>query len=372
MAHAERPDIDLESNSDWQRPIPLELPSVEGWKSKPIAESGEPLVPLGPFSGNEHARILTDSLYAGERENSPYPAQELDGSLLGVYVRRGVAERLELAERRLPSGLHLVVWDGYRTLELQQSLYEYYRGNLAGQHPDWDGDALDEETQRYVSLPSNDPEKPSPHNTGGSVDVDIISVPEMVEQRINEIDVAVANFGEDTSRWPEVYRLASERTALLAKHSTPLEFGADRDHGGPMSALNHFELLAQERPLTDAESEARHNRRLLYNAMRHAGFEPFQSEYWHYNARESQMGAMTAGLSVAEYGAATFSTDCEGYEGTRRGHLTGTTKLSEGRAPISKVEGSHLRAVRAGVLTSGHPRETTLPVAEKIAPPKAA
>lgn len=90
------------------RPIG-ELGSVDGWKQLPISECGERLVPLGAFSN--YPQIATDSIYAGERNSSPYPCEQLRSSMLAVFVREGVAERLAKATELLPSGHMLLVWD---------------------------------------------------------------------------------------------------------------------------------------------------------------------------------------------------------------------------------------------------------------------
>src|SRR3989344_3227555 len=152
-----------EKKSFIERPIPLDLPEVAGWKEIPIKECGEPLVPLGSFS--ENREIFTNSIYFGERFDSPYIPAPPKGSLVTMFVRRNVAEQLKKAQKLLPTGMYFVVFDAYRTLEVQQSLFDGYFRPLKDLHSDWNNDQLLEETQKYVSLPSKDPAKPSPHNT---------------------------------------------------------------------------------------------------------------------------------------------------------------------------------------------------------------
>ena len=99
---------------DWKyRPIP-DVPSVAGWKEKPIKECGEPLVPLGIFG--EYSDIATVGMYAAEANISPYVGEPIKGSLLTMFVRDGVAKRLRTGEKKLPYGMHLVVQDPYRTI----------------------------------------------------------------------------------------------------------------------------------------------------------------------------------------------------------------------------------------------------------------
>src|SRR3989338_8281063 len=212
-------------------PIPLELPSVTGWKEIHIRESGEPLIPLGLFSEyhtiftdaiyfgertdspyennlagslltmfvwesgepliplglfSEYHTIFTDAIYFGERTDSPYE-NNLAGSLLTMFVRESVAKQLQEAQQLLPSGMYLIVFDAYRTLEVQQSLFDQYYKELKKQNPGWSEKQLLAETQKYVSIPSEDPTRPSPHNTGGSVDTAIFELPEKIDKKEKEI-----------------------------------------------------------------------------------------------------------------------------------------------------------------------------------------
>lgn len=101
-----------------QKPIPLVVPSTDGWKEIPIIENGEKLVPLGLFSENDE--IFTSSVYAGEKSDSPYADNPLKGGLVTVFVREGVAQSL------LPVGINLVVVDTYRPLDIQQAAFDFY------------------------------------------------------------------------------------------------------------------------------------------------------------------------------------------------------------------------------------------------------
>jgi len=112
---------------DLTRPIP-ELRSVEGWKHVPIAECGEVLIPLGPNTA--HRRIVTDSIYVGERASSPYRRGQLDGALLTVFARAEVSHRLSRAASFLPPEHVLIVWDAYRPLSVQGALFDYYADQL--------------------------------------------------------------------------------------------------------------------------------------------------------------------------------------------------------------------------------------------------
>ena len=45
---------------------------------------------------------------------------------------------------------------------------------LKDQYPTWTNNQLNEEAQRYVSIPSADLTRPSPHATGGAVDLSVL------------------------------------------------------------------------------------------------------------------------------------------------------------------------------------------------------
>jgi len=306
-------------------PIPEPAP-LAGWKELPIVEtdrSHEPLVPVGMFS--EHRKILSSSVYAGEHHNSPY-AGGLEGSNVAAFMREGVANRLEKAVDLLPYGHHLMVMDAYRTLEVQGALYAQYENGLKKQHPDWTEEELSTETQKYVSVPSYDKTRPSPHNTGASVDVVIVKVDDEIQHELDAIDARLETLKPED--WQEEYLLEMRRSSLLRRNGTMLPFGTRFDYGGDEAALRHYE--EKEGLLTSEEQEAADNRRLLYSVMTKAGFAPYADEWWHYNDPASQMGAKVSGLPYAEYGAIEMSEENTEHETMRSLHHLNTLQLANG------------------------------------------
>ncbi len=240
-------------------PIPKLAGIVSGWRNVPLHAVGEPLAAIGHATAYED--IMTSAVYAGEHLHSPYRGDNvIDAAHVTVYVRESVAHRLHQAQALLPAGMRLIVFDGYRSVEVQRALYDQFLHELRALRPTWSEQQLVDETERYVSLPSSDPSCPSPHSTGGAIDVAII------------------------------------------RDNTMIEFGTPFDHGSERSALRYFEDDAHV--LTDTDREARNNRRLLYRVMHEAGFEGFEHEWWHYNAPETQMGAQAAGRPSASFGSA--------------------------------------------------------------------
>ncbi len=316
-------------------PIPLEVPSVAGWKEVPLEPTdSDDLVPLGLFAP-EFGDIHTSSTYYGERDDSPYRFDELSGTNTAIFVRRGVAERMVQAQSLLPENLRLVVYDAYRPLEVQQALYDKYIGGLKALHPDWTAEQLATETQKFVSIPSTDSTKPSPHNTGGSIDLAIAKVSDWTAEGFKQMGTETpdkragqelwsliqngkATLGfpyehgtalpENVAKWVAV-QLEREHGVFRDKTTAMLDFGTPFDYGTPDGKAdpNYFERLEQERPLAIDEITARDNRRILYNVMAQVDMQPLDSEWWHYNSPESQMGAKAAGLTVATYGAIALS-----------------------------------------------------------------
>lgn len=318
-------------NKHSETPIPLNAGIVDGWKSIEIESSAEHLVPVGAYS-TEASAILTSSVYYGEHDSSPYTGKNrLEGSLLAIFVREGVAKRLLQAQRLLPEGYHLLVFDAYRPLQVQSSLFRFYHDQLRRQRPNMSRDALSAETQKYVSVPSSDPTRPSPHNTGGAVDLTIVKLPRAQSAILRRIDDQLAYEHIGTS---DRTFLEAQKSAIVRRYATMLNFGTPFDHGGERAAIAYFEAqLANGAPLSPQEIKACNNRRLLYGVMTQVGMQAYGPEWWHYNAPESQMGAMVAGLPKATYGAAIFDAKNAAHEKLRRNVRHTAIRLRSGNDP---------------------------------------
>jgi D-alanyl-D-alanine dipeptidase len=292
-------------NNNLYPEIPLDAGQVTGWKNIPIIEDDhpDPLVPLGPFS--KEANILTtSSIYFGEHSNSPYAKKinSLEGSLLTLFARRSVAHRLLIAENLLPTDYHLIVFDAYRPYKVQESLYDFYKQKLREKYPKLPGRQLDSITQKYVSLPSTDAARPSPHNTGGAIDAAIIKLDPLHEEELRQVRLQLASAKLTTTKRAD---LETRLSTIVRHNGKMLNFGTAFDHGGEKSALTYYESrLAAGETLTNNDLQACNNRRLLFEVMTQTGLQAYFAEWWHFNAPESQMGAATASLQQATMGAA--------------------------------------------------------------------
>ena len=155
-----------------------------------------------------------------------------------LYVRRGVAERLELAMTYLPYGFTFKVYDAWRPIKVQKSLYNAYVKQLM-KTKKYTKEEAHEEAKIFVSVPTLDELYPAVHSTGGAIDL----------------------------------------TLAEKKSKIELNMGCEFDSFDKKSYSAYFESA------TDVEACT--NRRLLYNAMISAGFTNLPSEFWHYDYGDS-------------------------------------------------------------------------------------
>lgn len=371
LNNSERSEIDQDSYSA----IPLNAGQVKDWKHVPFRESihTDPLVPLGSLS-QEAPTVATSSLYFGEHNNSPYADQEnrIEGSLLTLFVRRSVARRLSAAEQLLPFGYHLLVFDAYRPRRVQDSLHTFYKQKLEEKYPHLSDEELGVYAQNYVSLPSSDPSRPAPHSTGGAVDLGIVAIEDYTqEEELLRIRSCLAHTDIDIATR---IGLEMRSSAIMRRHAKLLHFGTALDHGGEASALTHYESrLAAGEALTDEELTACISRRLLFDTMTRVGLQSYFAEWWHFNAPESQMGAVTAGLDHATFRAIPLDQNNVSHESKRIKLHEEITELQEKmrdalRMVIAKT------AIQAEIISTlfetGDPRTVNNWPAEIIAPPE--
>ncbi len=218
-------------------------PQWEAIAAIPIADDG---TALHAFS------LATPTL----RVQPIYHALGVPGAVPECWAREAVYRRLLKVARNLPDGLGLVVLDAWRPYVVQRHLYDTLLGMVEARYADLDEADLRAMTRAFVSPPSDRPECPSPHLTGGAVDV-----------------------------------------ALCDADGILLEMGSAFDEARPASHTVHFEHHAH-----DAVTRTyRDRRRILYHAMVDAGFANLPSEWWHYSYGD-QMWAWYRGESRALFG----------------------------------------------------------------------
>ncbi|MEZ6011361.1 MAG: M15 family metallopeptidase [Hyphomonas sp.] len=248
-----------------QRAIPDQRPVLEkkiGYRQYPLdvddPRNNEPLVPISEFG-------IPGTNYYGSSLNPPY-YERIGGSIDTVYVRRGVGQTLAgINERLAPVGLELYLFDGWRPTEVQSYFHNIWMPNeLRRRNPDWDAGRIEAEVSEYWAAPTVDPRSPSPHATGGAVDLRL--------------------------QW---------------KSGEPLWFGSLFDDVSELAHVDFFEkkLAKPGRGLAFSDEEARANRRLLYWLMTEHGFAHNPTEWWHFGLGELMWAKLT-GAPGAYYGLA--------------------------------------------------------------------
>ena len=166
-----------------------------------------------------------------------------------AHVRAGLAARLRRAASELPGGVHLLFIEGYRPPELQRRYFDSYRRSLREASPGSDEERLWMLTSRYVSPPEI-----APHSAGAAIDL-----------------------------------------TLCADDGTELDLGT------PVNATPEESVGACYTHYPSVRGEARHNRTVLAEALRAAGFVNYPTEWWHWSYGD-RYWAMTTGASSAIYG----------------------------------------------------------------------
>ncbi len=194
-----------------------------------------------------HYGLAGESYYAKtDGENAPY-FSAIQGALPALWVRKGVAERLVRARNLLATqGLELFLVDGFRPLDCQKGIWDFFWNKIKAETNLNAPDALRKEVSRYVSDPDlfdeNDPLTWPTHITGGSVDV----------------------------------LLRSKATGQL------VDMGAGFDEMSPVSHTAFFEERLAAKEICHRDPRLM-NRRALYSAMAAVGFTNYANEYWHFD-----------------------------------------------------------------------------------------
>jgi D-alanyl-D-alanine dipeptidase len=215
------------------KPISIAEP-VTDLRRIPIREVGDPLVNFLEFCPG---LLQAVPRYEYRRE---------------TLVRRGVAERLNVAIAALPEGYRLAIIEGWRPPYIQRRMHATAWYRFREMHPDWSDTRL----LRFVNAlcaPMN-PRVPPPHTTGAAIDVEL-----------HAPDGTVCD--------------------LMAPH-------ARRE-------FRYFKFAPE-----GLNEDASRNRAILKNALAAGGITNYPSEYWHYSYGD-QGWAYRGGHEAAIYGPIT-------------------------------------------------------------------
>lgn len=226
--------------------------SIAGWKEVPLSETVQNLILLNTLDSK---RIAV---------SSEYVQKGLFNATNELFLRESAARRLAEAATLLQSlkdtSYQLLVTDAYRPLYIQSALFDEECLRVKRNQPGWSRDQIETEAQRYVSIPSSDPTKPSPHSTGGALDLTIIQGG--VRIKMAPVDYCDNSFEYSERERSDYYENATDPEGVIF----------------------------------------RDNRRLLYTVMTEGGFTNYPEEWWHYDFGD-QFWAKISG-NTAIYSAA--------------------------------------------------------------------
>lgn len=228
------------------------------WKKLTIKDNGEKLVSLKNYI-NKGSRIVLDPRYFKDGHK---------GAFNDIFAREQICSKLDKVANMLPQGYKLIVWDSFRPVSVQESLFNMVFEDFRKDNETW-GNYNDEKLKKFIatnccSLPSINPLCPAPHNTGGAVDLSII------DNNGNLIEMGT-NFDEFKDCVPTRY---------------------------------YEEKVEKGEKLTEEEKIILNNRRLLYHIMIDVGFENFTEEWWHYDFGDQFWASYNGEHAI--YGAATL------------------------------------------------------------------
>lgn len=167
------------------------------------------------------------------------PSPEIPHNTDYTKLRKTVYVRLMQAQTFLPKGLHFCLYEGYRSLELQEVLFDNRFTKVKKLHSDWGQDELFNETTRLVSpiINQDGSKNIPPHSTGGAIDVYLIN------DKGESVDMGIH----------------------------PKDWMLDND--GSISIPTSHSISA----------EAKKNRKIMSEALLKAGFVNLSTEYWHWS-----------------------------------------------------------------------------------------
>ncbi|MET8825594.1 M15 family metallopeptidase [Streptomyces sp. NPDC004610] len=198
-----------------------------------VADTGEPLIDV-----RTSAALRVD-------------ARKADGDGSYARVRADVLRRLLLAQGALPSGVHLLLVEGFRPPALQRRYFDAYSATLRATHPEAGPARIRELASAYISPP-----EVAPHVSGGAVDLTLCTA-----------DGIELPLGTEVNATPE------ESEGRCRTEAPGLDAGA------------------------------RANRAVLGRAMTSAGFVNYPTEWWHWSYGDRYWALMTA-APAARYGPA--------------------------------------------------------------------
>jgi D-alanyl-D-alanine dipeptidase len=167
------------------------------------------------------------------------PSPEIPNNSDYTKMRQSVYEKLVQAQGMLPDGLKFRVYEGLRSIALQEQLFSNRYALIKTEHPDWTHEQIFHETSRLVSPIVNldGSKNVPPHSTGGAIDIYLINA-----------QGEIIDMGIKTEDW------------ML-------------DIDGSISVTNSNKISL----------EAQSNRAIMSDVLSKVGFVNYGNEYWHWS-----------------------------------------------------------------------------------------
>jgi D-alanyl-D-alanine dipeptidase len=208
--------------------------------------------------------------------------EAVSGAPTNLYLRKSVTETLAKINASLQNPIiielfggevELYIEDALRPVSLQTRLHdELIPALLRRNHPEMGADEVAERVKDIIAVPSSDPKKPSPHATGGALDI-ILRFKQNTPDYVEGSNVPMGHVDGDTS------------TKINPDY------------------FEHTE------PQTDEDRTAQRNRRAYYAIMTGAAFGTDTglannpTEWWHWGSGD-QLSAKVRGDEAAYYSLA--------------------------------------------------------------------
>lgn len=170
---------------------------------------------------------------------SAYYHDHIHGALKRAYTRASILQKLQELLLLLPENIGIIVLDAWRPIAVQEALRHNFRESLVVDYPELNAQEIEDILNQFVAKPSTDILAPSPHLTGGSIDLTLFDT-----QTRCELDMGTSFDAMDEASWSHYFEARSDS----------LEARTIRDH-----------------------------RRMLIHGMASVGFSNLPSEWWHFD-----------------------------------------------------------------------------------------
>lgn len=140
----------------------------------PIVLIADPQVLAIPVQDNQELLVDIRNQHILMYGTSPEVPNNMDYTKL----RATVLEKILQAQTQLPVHLRFCLYEGYRSLELQQQLFQTFYQKIVHEHPDWQPGMIFRETTKLVAPVTNldGTKNVPPHSTGAAVDLYLVDM----------------------------------------------------------------------------------------------------------------------------------------------------------------------------------------------------